>query len=198
MVALALILASLGAISISHAYVSAVGAPTENYTIPDPLGDDQHQEIRPPVSPILQSPSAQHQTSTPGLTADVWGTLAAGSRNISGNEQWYIDVDINTPGWLYIYEYYPPSSDSQGRWIAYKWQLEEPGQWRLGPFRPGDNEPEGQHIYRFFFYGNGQWAAAGSGAQKSSLVYWNYAKGAGTLEILALQRAISAWSASLP
>lgn len=187
MVVLAMLFASLGAIAVTHAHVSAVGAPTENYTIPDPMGDDQHQEIRPPVNFILQGASAQRESSTPWLTADLWGTLAAGNRNISGNEQWYIDVDINTPGWLYIYEYYPSSGDSQGRWIAYKWQLEEPGQWRLGPFRPGEDELEGQHIYRFFFYGNGQWSAGGSGAQKSSLIYWNYDKGANTLEILAFE-----------
>jgi hypothetical protein len=186
MFALAILLALLGAFAITQISAYAMGAPTENYTIPDPVGDDQHKEIRPPVNFILQGPSAQHESSTPGLTAGLWGTSAAGNLNISGNEQWYLDVDINTPGWLYIYEYYPLEGDNQGRWIAYKWQLEEPGQWRLGPFRPGENERAGQHIYRFFFYGNGQWAAGG-GAQKSSLVYWNYDKGANTLEILAFE-----------
>jgi hypothetical protein len=174
--ALALIFASLGAVAFTHVCAYAMGAPTENFTIPDPTGDTQHNEIKPPVISVLRGPSAQPKSAWPGLTADLEGTSVAGNRNVSGDEQWYLDVDINAPGWLYIYEYYPSGGENQGRWIAYKWQLKEPGQWRLGPFRPGENEPEGQHIYRFFFYGNGQWAAGGSGAQKGSLVYWNYGK----------------------
>ena len=177
--ALALLLASLGTVAVTHVCAYAMGAPTENFTIPDPAGDTQHNEIKPPVIFVLQGPSAQSESAPPGLTADLWRTSAAGNRDISGNEQWYLDLDINTPGWLYIYEYYPSGGENQGRWIAYKWQVNEPGQWRLGPFRPGQNEPEGQHIYRFFFYGNGQWEAGGSGAQKSSLFYWNYGKGPG-------------------
>jgi hypothetical protein len=156
-----------------------MGAPTENFTIPDPTGDTLHSEIKPPVIFVLQGPSAQSESTPPGLTADLWRTSTAGNRDISGNEQWYLDLDINTPGWLYIYEYYPSGGENQGRWIAYKWQVNEPGQWRLGPFRPGENEPEGQHICRFFFYGDGQWVAGGSGAQKNNLVYWNYDKGPG-------------------
>ena len=175
--ALAFLLASLGAVAFTHVCAYAMGAPTENYTIPDPTGDTQRSEIKPPVIFVLQGPSAQSKGAPPGLTADLWGTSAADKRNISGSEQWYLDIDINTPGWLYIYEYYPSGGEHQGRWITYKWQLKEPGQWRLGPFRPGDNEPEGQHIYRFFFYGDGQWAAGGSGEHNSSLIYWNYAKG---------------------
>jgi hypothetical protein len=177
--ALALLLASLGAVAFTHVCAYAMGAPTENYTIPDPTSDTQRSEIKPPVIFVLQGPSAQSKSASPGLTADLWGTSTAGKRNISGDEQWHLDVDINTPGWLYIYEYYPAGGENQGRWIAYKWQLKEPGQWRLGPFRPGENEPRGQHIYRFFFYGDGQWAAGGSGAQKSSLVYWNYSEETG-------------------
>ena len=178
--ALAILLASMGAIAATHVCVYAMGAPTENFTIPDPTGDTLHSEIKPPVNPVLQGPSAQPSSTSPGLTADLWGTFAAGNRDISGSEQWYLNLDINTPGWLYIYEYYPPGGEDQGRWIAFKWQLTEPGQWRLGPFRPGENEPEGQHIYRFFFYGNGQWVSGGGGAQKISLIYWNYSKGTGS------------------
>jgi hypothetical protein len=175
--ALALLLAFLGAVSFTHVCAFAMGAPTENFTIPDPADDTQRGEIKPPVIAVLQGPSAQPESAPPGLTADLMGTSTSGKHTISGNEQWYLDIDINTPGWLYIYEYYPPGGENQGRWIAYKWQMKEPGQWRLGPFRPGDNEPEGRHIYRFFFYGDGQWAAGSSGAHNSSLIYWNYGKG---------------------
>jgi len=178
MVALAVLLASLGAMAVTHAATYAMGAPTENFTIPDPAGDTQHNEIKPPVFFEVRGPSAQPSSAPPSLTADLWRIPATGNSNISGDEQWYLNVDINAPGWLYIYEYYPPANET-GRWIAYKWQLNEPGQWRLGPFRPGEDEPEGQHIYRLRFYSNGQWEAGSDGAQKSSLVYWNYEKGTG-------------------
>jgi hypothetical protein len=177
-VALAVLLASLGAVAITHAGTYAMGAPTENFTIPDPTGDTQHNEIKPPVFFEVRGPSAQPSAAPPSMTAELLRIPATGNNNISGDEQWYLDVDINAPGWLYIYEYYPPANED-GRWIAYKWQLNEPGQWRLGPFRPGQDEPEGQHIYRLRFYSNGQWEAGIGGAQKSSLVYWNYQKGAG-------------------
>jgi hypothetical protein len=176
--ALAILLAFLGAVAITHSGTHAMGAPTENFTIPDPAGDTLHNEIKPPVIVLLQGPSAQPSSAPPSLTADLWRIPETGNSDISGDEQWYLDVDINAPGWLYIYEYYPPANEN-GRWIAYKWQLNEPGQWRLGPFRPGEDEPEGQHIYRLRFYSNGQWEAGSGGAQKSSLVYWNYEKGTG-------------------
>jgi hypothetical protein len=81
------------------------------------------------------------------------------------------------PGWIYIYEYFPPGGDFQGQWIAYKWQLPESGLWQLGPFTPVDNEPEGQHIYRIWFYSDGQWAAGNPDTPQNNLVYWTYSKG---------------------
>jgi hypothetical protein len=155
-----------------------MGAPTENFTIPDPPKDTDHNEIKPPVNFILHSDSSLPSGASPDLVATIHGASAEGGADITGDEQWYLDVDINMPGWLYIYEYFPSTGNDQGRWIAYKWQLKERGRWRLGPFRPGEGEPEGQHIYRFFFYGNGQWAAGGSEAHRSHLVYWTYARGA--------------------
>jgi hypothetical protein len=85
----------------------------------------------------------------------------------------YLDVDINAPGWLYIYEYYPPGGSLSGQWIAYKWQLKPGGDWRLGPFSAIDNEPQGQHVYRLWFYANGQWA---NPDPAQSLIYWDYLK----------------------
>ncbi|MFA5064741.1 MAG: FHA domain-containing protein [Dehalococcoidia bacterium] len=174
---LAVLLASLGAVALTHVCAYAMGAPTDNFTIPDPMDDTQHNEIKPPVNFILHSTTALPSDASPGLVAAIHGTSAEGGASFTGDEQWYLDVDINMPGWLYIYEYYPSASEDQGRWIAYKWQLKEQGRWRLGPFRPGEDELEGQHIYRLFFYGNGQWAADSGEAQRSHLVYWNYVKG---------------------
>ena len=175
--ALAVLFASLSAVALAHVCAYAMGAPTDNFTIPDPMDDAQHSEIQPPVNFILHSATALPSDESPDLVATIHGSSAKGGASFTGDEQWYLDVDINMPGWLYIYEYYPSDTYDQGRWITYKWQLKEQGQWRLGLFRPGEDELEGQHIYRLFFYGNGQWAADSSEAQRSHLVYWNYIRG---------------------
>ncbi len=177
LIALAVLLACISSAALTHISVHAMGAPTENFTIPDPLEDSEHAEIKPPVNFILHGTSSLPSGASPDLAASIYGASAEGA-SITGDEQWYLDVDINMPGWLYIYEYFPIPGEDQGRWIAYKWQLKEPGLWRLGPFRPGENEPEGQHIYRLFFYGDGQWAAVSSEAHSGYLVYWKYVRGA--------------------
>lgn len=158
--------------------VGAVGAPTENYTIPNiPSGDQSSPEIKPPVKYVLQGPTSQSQSTPPSFIPSFIGASPQNISMVTANENWYLDVDINAPGWLYIYEYFPEGNGFQGKWIAYKWQLLESGLWRLGPFTPANNEAEGQHIYRIWFYSDGQWAAEDPDAPQQNLVYWTYVKG---------------------
>ena len=157
-----------------------MGAPTENYTITDlPNSTSGYSAIQPPVNFILEGPTSQSDNSSPVFIADF--ISPSGNGTVTGNENWYLDIDINVAGWLYIYEYYPPNN-KQGQWIAYKWQLPQSGQWSLGPFSPMDNEAEGQHIYRIWFYNDGQWAAEEPGGSQDNLVYWTYAKGAAPVQ----------------
>ena len=158
--------------------VGAIGAPTDNMTMPNiPTTDEAGDEIKPPVNYVLLGPSSQPESLPPSFVADFIGKSEEGEFKITADENWYLDVDINTPGWLYICEYLPAGDVFQGEWIAYKWQLLESGIWRLGPFTPGDNEPEGQHIYKIWFYSDGQWAAENLDAPQNSLIYWTYSKG---------------------
>jgi hypothetical protein len=172
----ALIFSALSVLMVQTASVGATGAPTDNTTVPNvPAGDQAENEIKPPVEYVLRGPTSQTETTPPNLIA---GFITAGNKvlTVSGNENWYLDLDINNPGWIYIYEYYPAGQALPGQWLAYKWQLPESGLWRLGPFTPADNEAEGQHMYRLWFYGDGQWAVGKSGTQ-SNLIYWTYSKG---------------------
>jgi hypothetical protein len=158
-----------------------MGAPTENYTITDlPNSSSGYPAIKPPVNFLLQGPTSQTDNSSPVFIADF--ISPSGNGMVTGNENWYLDIDINGAGWLYIYEYYPPNN-KQGKWIAYKWQLPQSGQWSLGPFSPMDSEAEGQHIYRIWFYNNEQWAAEEPGGSRDNLVYWTYAKGATAIQV---------------
>jgi len=158
--------------------VAAIGAATDNTTQPDvPTSDQTHDEIKPPVKYVLHRPTSQPETAPPSYILDFIGTWDGDKFKVTADETWYLDVDINAPGWLYIYEYFPADSSLQGRWIAYKWQLPQSGVWRLGPFSAANDEPEGQHIYRIWFYSDGQWAAEDPELPQSNLAYWTYSKG---------------------
>ncbi|MDD5312637.1 MAG: FHA domain-containing protein [Dehalococcoidia bacterium] len=173
----AVFLALLALTGANTAGAGAMGAPTENYTIPDiPTSDPAHEEVRPPVNFILQGPSAQAKDAAPGFTANFLNASSQDKYTVTGNENWYLDIDINTPGWLYIYEYYPGNSGFQGKWLAYKWQLAQSGLWKLGLFSPAEDEAEGQHVYRIWFYSGGQWSAENPAEPQDNLVYWTYIK----------------------
>jgi hypothetical protein len=160
------------------ANVGAMGAPTDNTTTPNvPTSDQLTDEIKPPVEYVLLGPTSQSENTPPNFIAGFIGASEQENSKVTAQENWYLDVDINAPGWLYIYEYFPDGEDFQGKWIAYKWQLLQSGLWQLGPFTPANDEPEGQHIYRLWFYSDGQWATEDPDTPQNNLVYWTYSKG---------------------
>lgn len=168
---LTLLLAVFG---ITYA-VSAVGAPSENYTTPDPpLSDNITPEIKP-ANYILKDVTAQTQSARPSINFDFASQLTQDKYTVMGNETWDLYIDINIPGWVYIYEYLPPSSDISGRWIAYKWEVPQNGIWKLGPFTPEQNEPEGVHTYQVWYYADGEWAADVPDEPYKTL-NWSYVK----------------------
>jgi hypothetical protein len=174
----ALIFGALAVLLGQTVLVGAMGAPTDNTTIPNvPAGDQSQDEIKPPVEYVLLGPTSQSENTTPNFVAGFIAASGQEEFTVTAYENWYLDVDINTPGWIYIYEYFPVGRDSQGKWITYKWQLLQSGLWQLGPFTPGDNESEGQHIYRIWFYSDGQWATGDPNNPQANLVYWTYSKG---------------------
>ena len=166
----------------------AVGAPTDNYTILDiPTDNTTSDEIKPAVNFLPEGPSSQGINALPGVIAVLTSVPARDNSRITAGDTWFLDIDINAPGWLYIYEYYPKGSNPGGKWIAYKWRLKESGIWKLGPFSAADNEPEGQHIYRIWFYSGGQWAGEDPGAQKNNVVSWTYSLNTPPLKIVSFE-----------
>jgi hypothetical protein len=186
--ALLLFVSALAAMAGSPSGTSAVGAPTENYTVPDiPTDDPANDEIKPHVNFSLQGPTLQGKSTPPSFIASFSAASAQEKYKVTADDKWYLDIDVNSPGWLYIYEYYPKGSNPDGKWIAYKWRLTESGLWKLGPFSPGNTEPEGQHIYRTLFYGNGQWAAEDPKEQRNYAIFWTYSKSYPELKILSFE-----------
>jgi hypothetical protein len=158
--------------------VLALGAPTDNTTAPNvPTGDQSQAEIKPSVEYVLLEPTLQSSTAPPHFITAFVTPSGETASTVTGDENWYIDVDINSAGWIYIYEYFPPEKAAQGQWITYKWQLPESGVWRFGPLAPSAHEAEGQHIYRVWFYSSGQWATGNDMTSQSTLIYWTYTKG---------------------
>jgi hypothetical protein len=157
--------------------VNAIGAPSDNSTIPNfPLGDQAQVEIKPPVNYVLLGITSQAKNTPPNVMPSFIGASEQEKFLITGKENWYLHIDINAPGWLYIYEYFPEGEKLSGKWIAYKWQLPQSGIWKLGPFAASIDEPEGQHIYRFWFFSDGLWAGDDPKTSKNILIYWTYAK----------------------
>ena len=171
-----LVLSLLLALAGGTASVGAVGPATDNTTVLDIPADDHTGEIKPPVEYSWLAPSAQPENALPDFIPAFIGPSAERNSTVTGRENWYLEVDINAPGWLYICEYFPEGTVPPGRWLAYKWHLPQSGVWRLGPFAPGEDEPEGQHIYRIWFYSNGHWAGDDSEQSQGKLVYWTYTR----------------------
>jgi hypothetical protein len=146
----ALILSLLLALLGGTANVGAVGPATDNATVLDIPADDHTGEIKPPVEYSLRAPSAQSENAPPDFIPTFIAPSTEHNFAVTGRENWYLEVDINAPGWLYIYEHFPEGTAPPGRWLAYKWHLPQSGVWRLGPFAPGEDEPEGQHIYGYY------------------------------------------------
>jgi len=166
----------------------AVGAPADNYTIPDiPTDNTTLDEIKPAVNFLPEGPSSQDKSALPGVEAVFSSVPARDNNSITFNDTWYLDIDINAPGWLYIYEYYPKGSNPSGKWIAYKWHLKESGVWKLGPFSPSANEPEGEHTYRVWFYSGGQWTGEDPQSQKNNIITWTYSLSTPPLKIISFE-----------
>jgi len=166
----------------------AVGAPTDNYTIAGiPTDNTTPDEIKPAVNFLLEGPSSQGKSVLPVVKALFTSVPARDDNRITSVDTWYLDIDINAPGWLYIYEYYPKGSNPGGQWIAYKWRLKESGTWKLGPFSASAVEPEGQHIYRIWFYSGGQWAGEDPNAQKNTVITWTYSPDTPALKIVSFE-----------
>ena len=163
----------------------AVGAPSDNYTVPDiPTDNTTPDEIKPSVDFLPEGPSSQDKNAPPGVIATFTSLPERDNNRITADDKWFLDIDIDAPGWLYIYENYPSGSYPTGKWVAYKWHIKESGLWNLGPFKATGDEPEGQHIYRIWFYSGGKWTG---GDTPWNDVTWTYLPGTPQFKIVSFE-----------
>jgi len=126
-------------------------------------------EIPPPVaySQLIVAPPPLPKT-TPTISAYIKDSKGQRTSEVVGNDTWYLIVEMNWPGRLSLYEYYPKGAPSKGRWITYRWDIPKGGTWQIGPFSPQPKEPEGEHAWKMWFQAEGQiWACT---------VSWKYLK----------------------
>ncbi len=156
----------------------AIGAPSENFSaLEAPLSDNATPEMKPTNYTLLRA-TEQSQTAQPSFNCAFVSTASGGANTVTGNENWEILIDINLPGWLYIYEYYPSGIATPEQWVAYKWQPGQSGVWQIGPFTAAANQPVGKHIYRIWFYAEGKWASTEDPKVHYKDLEWTYIQGA--------------------
>ena len=83
-------------------------------------------------------------------------------RSQFSNEPFYLRIQINSPGYFYLAEYFPSGSGMSPHWLMYRYNLNSAGSWTLGPFYPETYEPVGQHIWKMWLYASGAWAQTSS------------------------------------
>jgi hypothetical protein len=182
---LLLVAAVTAVIAALPASAWAVGAPADNYTVPDiPTDNTTSDEIKPDVQFIVDGPSVQDKNAPPGMIPTFTSVPERDNNLITAGDKWFLDIDINAPGWIFIWEYYPKGSTYERKRIAWKWHLKEIGVWNLGPFKATGDEPEGQHIYRICFYSGGKYTG---GDHPWKDVTWTYLPGTPQFKIVSFE-----------
>lgn len=82
------------------------------------------------------------------------------TRSQFADEPFYLVVQVSSPGFLYVAEYYPDGSGLLPHWLIYRHNLNRAGTWTLGPFHPETFEPEGQHTWKMWLFSQGAWATS--------------------------------------
>jgi hypothetical protein len=170
-------IASIIAVVSLAVLVAGAGAlgPTDNVTGQDFPSDNQtNSVIIPQFKYVMQGPSQQASATPSSLVIKLTGASGNAQQAFGPSDSWYLEVDTNVPGWIYMYEYFQQGSPA-GQWLAYRWEMPQGGHWKFGPFNPGSSELEGTHAYRFWFYDGNSWVTQISGTQQGSIT-WTYSR----------------------
>jgi len=79
-------------------------------------------------------------------------------RNLYRNDQCYLVVSFNGPGYFYLWEYYPPGNTPYGHWLCYRWYRPYAGVWRIGPFSAESWDPDGLYVWKMWYNSGFSWS----------------------------------------
>lgn len=99
----------------------------------------------------------------PGLPGSITAAYLVNSygqvlSTLRGNEICYLVVALNGPGYLYLWEYYPPGSMPYGHWLIYRWYRSSAGIWRIGPFQASAWDTNGRYIWKIWYQSGGHFS----------------------------------------
>jgi hypothetical protein len=77
---------------------------------------------------------------------------------LRGSENCYLVVSVNSPGYFYLWEYYPSGSTPYGHWLSYRWYRPYAGTWKIGPFQAGAWDPSGRYVWKLWFQSGSYWS----------------------------------------
>jgi hypothetical protein len=113
------------------------------------------------------TPSPGAGTAASVVTAHMQDTRGIAKDEFIGSESFYLVVQVNQPGRLYIVEYYPAGAIPSWHWLMRGARLTSGGTWTIGPFTPESREPEGEHAWTMRFYA--PWAS-----YDEKVIRWDY------------------------
>jgi hypothetical protein len=122
-----------------------------------PVGVETYRQTWPNLQMLAPSPVP------PGVSGSITNAFLVNSygqlvSNLYGNEACYLVISFNSPGYFYLWEYYPSGAPSYGHWLCYRWDRPYAGVWRIGPFTASSYDPDGRYAWKMWFVTGGYWS----------------------------------------
>ena len=96
--------------------------------------------------------------TSPSIQSAYFIDDAGRVRTEFGDEPFHLVVQVNSPGYFYLAEYYPRGSGLPPHWLIHRYNLSRAGSWTFGPFHPQPSEPVGRHTWKMWLFASGGWA----------------------------------------
>jgi hypothetical protein len=98
----------------------------------------------------------------PGVPSSIVNTYLVNSygqvlTSLYRNQICYLIVSLNSPGYFYLWEYYPTGTSPHGHWLCYRWYRPHAGVWRIGPFAAQSFDPAGRYYWKMWFLSGSSW-----------------------------------------
>lgn len=121
------------------------------------VGVDTYRQTWPNLQMLapLPVPPGVSGSITNAYLVNSYGQLLS---NLYSNGICYLVVSFNSPGYFYLWEYYPSGANTYGHWLIYRWYRPYAGVWKIGPFTASSWDPDGRYIWKMWFVSSGFWS----------------------------------------
>jgi hypothetical protein len=138
----------------------AVWQPPDDGTesVPPSVGVETYNQNYPSLQ-MMPVPPVQPGVGGSIVNAYIVNSYGQILTTLRGNETCYLVVSLNSPGYFYLWEYYPAGSSPYGHWLSYRWYRPYAGTWRIGPFQAGAWDASGRYTWKLWFTSGGTWSS---------------------------------------